>query len=272
VSAPPAAPDPADDQGPDSDALVAALGAPGLTERLAVHFRPIVTLTTGVVASIAARIRFTDPVLFQVPPKRVVQLAEQTGAIVPIGAWLIRAAVHDLAEILQTARPEGPVGLSIKVSMPELNNDGFAARLAEALTSNGVSPDVVVLELTHPPTAESPECAANLRMLRSMGVTLAVDESSMGPESLRQLRMLRIGEMRIAPEICHGAPFNADDRATLVSIVGLARAVGLVTVATGIQNAEQFDTARALGVDRAQGALLGSPVPLDELLTWMKPR
>lgn len=272
MSAPPAALDSVDDTGPDDDALVAALSAPGLTQRLAVHYRPIVTLTTGVVASVAARIRFTDPLLANAPPKRVVQLAEQTGAIVPIGAWLIQEAVRELAEILQTPRPEGPVGLSVKVSTPELADQGFAARVAEALTSSGVSPAVLVLELTHPPTADSPESAANLQRLRSMGVMLAVDESSMGAEAMSQLRALRIGEMRIAPEICHGAPVNADDRATLTSIVGLARALGLVTVATGIQNAEQFDTARYLGVDRAQGALLGSPVPLDELLAWMKPR
>lgn len=272
MSAPPPAPDSADDKGPDDATLRTALAAPGLTERLAVHYRPIVTLTTGVVASIAARIRFTDPVLAQAPPKRVVQLAEETNAIVPIGAWMIREAVHELAEILQTPRPEGPVGLSVKVAMPELADAGFAPRIAEALTSTGVSPDVLVLELTHPPEAESPAVAANLQMLRTMGVMLAVDESSMGPEAITQLRTLRIGEMRIAPEICHGAPVNADDRATLSSIVGLARALGVVTVATGIQNAEQFDTARNLGVDRAQGALLGSPVPLAELMTWMKPR
>ena len=68
MSAPPAASDSADDKGPDDAALRAALAAPGLTERLAVHYRPIVTLTTGVVASIAARIRFTDPILAQAPP------------------------------------------------------------------------------------------------------------------------------------------------------------------------------------------------------------
>ena len=272
MSAASATSDSADDKGPDDEALRAALGAPGLTDRLAVHYRPIVALTTGVVASIAARIRFTDPVLALAPPKRVVQLAEETGAIVAIGAWMIREAVHELAEILQTPRPEGPVGLSVKVSMPELADARFAPRVAEALTSTGVSPDVLVLELTHPPEGATPAVAANLQMLRDMGVMLAVDESSMGHAAITQLRTLRIGEMRIAPEICHGAPVNADDRATLSAIVGLARALGVVTVATGIQDAEQFDTARNLGVDRAQGALLGSPVPLAELMAWMKPR
>jgi EAL domain-containing protein (putative c-di-GMP-specific phosphodiesterase class I) len=259
-------------QGPEDDAIAAALAAPGLSDRLAVHYRPIVALPTGLVASIAARIRFTDPILAHVPPKHVVEVAERTGAIIPIGAWLIREAVHELAEILQAPRSEGPVGLSVKVSMPELAHEGFSAHVAEALTATGVTPASLVLELTHPPTAETADVAANLQQLRAMGVMLAVDESSMGPEAITRLRALRIGEMRIAPEICQSAPDDAAARATLSAIVGLARALGLVTVATGIQSAAQLDTARRLGVDRAQGALLGSPVPRDELMTWMKPR
>lgn len=259
-------------QGPDDDAIAAALAVPGLTERLAVHYRPIVALPTGVVVSVAARIRFTDPILAHAPPKHVVEIAERTGAIVPVGAWLIREAVHELAEILQAPRSEVPVGLSVKVSIPELAHEGFSTHVAEALTASGVTPDSLVLELTHPPSAETDDVAANLRQLRAMGVMLAVDESSMGPEAITQLRALRIGEMRIAPEICQSAPDDTGARATLSAIVGLARALGLVTVATGIQSAAQLDTARELGVDRAQGALLGSPVPHDELMAWMKPR
>jgi EAL domain-containing protein (putative c-di-GMP-specific phosphodiesterase class I) len=257
---------------PDDNAIARSLAEPRLVERLAVHYRPIVTMSTGLVASIAARIRFTDPVLSQAPPKRVVQIAEQTGAIVSIGTWLIRESVHELAPILQAPRAQGPVGLSVKVSQPELADHGFATRIAEVLTSAGVSPDGLVLEITHPPGNEDEQTAQNLQLLRNMGVTLAVDEGSMGPEAIAQLHALRVGELRIAPEICHGAPAHEDDRATLSAIVSLARALGLVTVATGIQSAEQFDAARNLGVDRAQGALLGSPVPLAELLTWMKPR
>jgi diguanylate cyclase len=259
-------------RGPDDDAIVAALGAPDLTDRLSVAYRPIVTLATGVVASIAARIRFTDPVLAAAPPKRVVEVAERTGAIVPIGAWLIHEAVHELADILRAPRPEGSVGLSVKVSMPELAHDGFSAHVAEAITAAGVTPDALVLELTHAPDAETADVADNLRQLRGIGVMLAVDEASMGPDAIAQLRALRVGEMRIAPAICQGAPANTDARATLQAIVGLARALGIVTVATGIQTADQLDAARDLGVDRAQGALLGSAVPLSELLTWMKPR
>jgi EAL domain-containing protein (putative c-di-GMP-specific phosphodiesterase class I) len=257
---------------PDDAAIAAALGAPDLTDRLAVHYRPIVSLATGVVASVAARIRFADPVLAEPPPKRVVQVAEQTGAIIPVGAWLIRQAVHELADILRAPRREGPVGLSVKVSMPELAERGFSVRVAEALTASGVSPDSLVLELTHPPSSETPELAVNLHQLRAMGVMLAVDEASMGPEAITQLRALRIGEMRIAPEICQGAPESVDDRATLAAIVGLAHALGIMTVATGVQTAEQLETARLAGVDRAQGALLGSPVTLSELLAWMQPR
>ena len=259
-------------QGPDDDLIVTALGVAGLPERLAVAYRPIVTLSTGVVASVAARIRFTDPVLAAAPPKRVVEIAERTGAIVPAGAWLIREAVHELAEVLQVPRPEGSLGLSIKVSMPELAHDGFATHVAEAITAAGVTPDALVLELTHPPTSETSDVADNLQQLRAMGVMLAVDEASMGPDAIAQLRALRVGEMRIAPGICQQAPDAADARATLSAIVGLARALGIVTVATGIQTAAQLDTARAIGVDRAQGALLGSPVPLAELLAWMNPR
>lgn len=260
------------DVGPEDAAILAALAAPGLTDRLAVAYRPIVTLSTGVVASIAARIRFIDPVLSTAPPKRVVEIAERSGAIIPIGAWLIHEAVHELADVLQAPRPEGSVGLSVKVSMPELAHDGFSARVAEAITAAGVTPDALVLELTHAPSAETSDVADNLQQLRAMGVMLAVDEASMGPDAIAQLRALRIGEMRIAPGICQQAPVDASARATLSAIVSLARALGITTVATGIQTASQLEAARTTGVDRAQGALIGSPVPLQDLLAWMKPR
>lgn len=272
VSSDTAAPSSATGRGPDDAAIAAALAEPGLTERLVVHYRPVVTLATGVVSSIAARIRFTGPVLSDAPPKHVCQIAEHTGAIVPVGAWLLRESVHDLAEILRAPRPEGPIGLSVKVSRPELADAAFASRVAEVLTSAGVSPDSLVLEITQPPDSETDDISDNMGLLRSMGVTFAVDESSMGPEAIAQLRALRVGELRIAPDICHRAGSDDRDRATLVAIVGLARALGLITVATGIQTAEQFDTVRALGVERAQGSLLGSPVPLAELMSWLKPR
>ncbi len=257
---------------PNEAQIAEFLGEAGLASRLAVHYRPIVDLSTGVVASIAARIRFTDPRMIDVPAKQVVRIAETTGAIIPIGAWLIRQSVHDLSDILQAPRTQGSIGLSLKVSTPELADEGFGTRVAQALTSAGVTPDSLILEITHPPADETNEVAGSLQLLRSLGVTLAVDESSMGPEAIAQLRALRIGEMRVAPDICQLAPTDPSSRATLSAIVGLARALGVITVATGIQSSEQLDTARALGVDRAQGALLGSPAPFDELISWLNPR
>lgn|GEM_PF-4843358 len=257
---------------PDDTRIAEFLGEDGLTSRLAVHYRPIVDLSTGLVASIAARIRFTDPRMIDVPAKQIVRIAETTGAIIPIGAWLIRQSVHDLSEILHAPRAQGSIGLSLKVSTPELADVGFATRVAQALTSAGVTPDSLILEITHPPANETDDLAANLQLLRSLGVTLAVDESSMGPEAIAQLRALRIGEMRIAPDICQLAPSDPASRATLSAIVGLARALGVITVATGIQRSDQLEAARTVGVDRAQGALLGSPAPYDELVSWLNPR
>ncbi len=222
-----------------------------------VHYQPIVDLADGRVVALEALARWRRPGVGLVAPSSFIGVAEETGLVRAMGAQLLRTACD-------TARPwtvDASVDLAVNLSTRQLQDPLFAGIVERALVESGFDPTRLVFEITESLVLdESAEILEKLARLRALGIRLAIDDFGTGYSSLSYLEHLPVDILKIDRAFVVGLP-AAPKRAALVrAIVAMAGALGLETIAEGVETAEQLRIVRALGCDRAQGFLLAEPV------------
>jgi diguanylate cyclase (GGDEF)-like protein/PAS domain S-box-containing protein len=233
----------------------------GALERgeLAVHYQPVVGLGDGETVAVEALMRWSHPVHGDVSPVRFIPVAEETGMIVALGAWVLERACADLPA-LQAGAPGVRIG--VNVSAVQLREPGFPEEVRAILRRTGVAPGDVVLELTESVFADDEQVAGALRALRALGVSLSVDDFGTGYSSLSYLRRLEVDSIKIDRSFVAGLGEEPRDAALVRSIIELGHALGLTMVAEGVEDADQETFLRDAGCDLAQGWLFGRPAPL----------
>jgi diguanylate cyclase (GGDEF)-like protein/PAS domain S-box-containing protein len=235
----------------------------GALERgeLSVHYQPIVGLDDGRPAAVEALLRWTHPEHGAVSPARFVPVAEESGMIVALGAWVLERACRDLGALQGALGAGARVG--VNVSAVQLREPGFPAQVAAVLARTGVAPGDVVLELTESVFAGGEQVAGALRALRGLGVALSVDDFGTGYSSLSYLRNLEVDSVKIDRSFVAGLGEGPRDAALVRSIVELGHALGLTLVAEGVEDAVQERFLRDAGCDLAQGWRFGRPAPIE---------
>ncbi len=197
-----------------------------------------------------------------ISPARFIPLAEDTGQVVPIGAWVLRRALAQLAEWDDAWGPSS-LKVAVNVSARQLVEADFVSVVAEALRAHRVAPARLVLEITETALMTDPERAiALLREVRALGVHLSIDDYGSGNASIAYLRRMPVQEVKVDRSLTDG--LRSDDPSAVPfvrSIVDLARALGLATVAEGVEDQGQLDKLRALGCDLVQGYHIAPPLP-----------
>jgi diguanylate cyclase (GGDEF)-like protein/PAS domain S-box-containing protein len=234
-------------------------------DELVLHYQPIVATErpSAPVDHVEALVRWLHPTRGLVPPNDFIPLAEQTGAIVPLGAWVLRAACEQVRawEVLDRR-----VSVSVNVSSRELREPGFVASVVATLTETGVAPERLTMEVTETALLEDLQDATRvLNDLRRIGVRVALDDFGAGYSSLSYLDRLPVDVVKIDRAFVSGID-NAGTRATLLTIVRLLDTMNVRTVAEGVETAAQFAYLRVLGIHSCQGFLFSRPVPATELL------
>ncbi len=223
-------------------------------DEFVLHYQPIVDLKTDACLGVEALIRWQHPERGLLPAAEFIDLAEVSGHMPAIGAWVIDAACAaaiDLADDLV---------MSINVS-PQQLQAGLAESVQRALTKTGLRPDRLVLELTETTDIADPDTAiGQLRQLGEIGVKLALDDFGTGYASLDYLRRFPVHVLKIDREFVQHIHENEQDRAIVRGIVDLARALGLQTIAEGVEQVEQQRVVTELGCDFGQGFLWSRPV------------
>ncbi|HWI75244.1 MAG TPA: EAL domain-containing protein [Baekduia sp.] len=236
----------------------------GALERgeLAVHYQPVVGLGgegDGGTVAVEALMRWTHPEHGDVSPARFIPVAEETGMIVALGAWVLERACRDLPA-LQAGAPGVRIG--VNVSAVQLREPSFPEEVRAILARTGVAADDVVLELTESVFADDEQVAGALRALRDLGVALSVDDFGTGYSSLSYLRRLDVDSVKIDRSFVAGLGEEPRDAALVRSIIELGHALGLTMVAEGVEDEDQERFLRDAGCDLAQGWLFGRPAPL----------
>lgn len=235
-------------------------------DQLIVHYQPMLELLEQRVVGVEALVRWQHPALGMLGPDQFVGLAEQSGLICPIGLHILHLSLAQLAQWDRSGTV--PVRLAVNLSPRQLTDGTLVEDVVHALELHGIDPQRLVLEITETALMDDAEQAlAMLRELKSHGIRLAIDDFGTGYSSLLYLRRFPIDEIKIDRSFVAGLPDESEARAIVESIVGLASAVGVRTVAEGIETDGQLDAARSLGCDLGQGFLWCHPAPADEI-TW----
>ncbi len=223
----------------------------------AVVYQPIVDLRTGAAVGAEALLRWHHPVLGSIAPLEFLPLAEQTGAIVPIGRWVLDAACRQArawADHLPTA---SGLSVSVNLSARQLAHPGMAAAVAATLSDAGLPASALVLELTESVLLAEEHVAA-LAELRALGVRLALDDFGTGWSSLDRLRQVRPDVIKIDGRFV--ADLDGADADVARGVLQLAAALGITTVAEGVETAAQFAVLRTVPCDLGQGWLFARPL------------
>jgi diguanylate cyclase (GGDEF)-like protein/PAS domain S-box-containing protein len=244
--------------------------------QLKLAYQPVIDLATGRVVGAEALCRWHHPVRGLVPPDEFIPVAEESGAIRAIGAWVLDRALDDLGPLVQPrpdVRPTGPFELSVNLSPRQLDDPGLIAMVTEAVERHGWKPADLCLELTETAITDDLDLASRaLLAIRATGVRIAVDDFGTGYSSLTHIQRLPIDAIKIDRSFVRGlGEVGAHDRATIVgAVVGIATAMGLDSVAEGIETREQLAALRELACTRGQGYLFSEPVPLNVLMRLVR--
>jgi diguanylate cyclase (GGDEF)-like protein/PAS domain S-box-containing protein len=232
----------------------------------ALHYQPIVSLSSGALVGFEALLRWPHPEWGMLQPGQFIALAEETGQIIPIGAWALRTAAADLSRWRQLSgsptRPS-PDGLyvSVNVSARQFADSGFAAAVRGVLEETGLEPAALMLEITE--TALIPadgEMRVTLAALHDEGIRLAIDDFGTGYSSLAYLQELPVDVIKIDKSFVDAI---TDDKRQLVlveGIISIAAGLGLQVIAEGIETKPQRDLLTARGCQYGQGYLLAMPM------------
>jgi diguanylate cyclase (GGDEF)-like protein len=227
---------------------------------LALYYQPRVTIADGRVSGFEALLRWHHPDRGVVMPGDFIQCAEETGLIVPIGAWVLRTAIREAAHW-----PDG-VRVSVNLSPNQLARDDLAHTVEAALAESGQTGDRLELEITENALLEHYAAGqASLRHLRSLGVRISMDDFGTGYASLSHLRSFPFDRIKIDQSFVAGITESPEGEAVVRSIVQLAASLNIATTAEGVETRGQLDILAADGCGEAQGFLFSPARPAGEI-------
>jgi diguanylate cyclase (GGDEF)-like protein len=233
------------------------------SEQLFLLYQPIVALDDGRVMGAEALVRWAHPVHGTLAPDTFIPVAERTGLIVPLGRWVMRTALRQLAIWIARHGDDAPGVLNINVSARDLREPGFADGVAVLLAEFDLNADRITLEVTETMALEPGQSVTNLHQLRAMGVRVSLDDFGTGHSTLTLLHDCPVDEIKLDRSFTQSP---IDGRVPVsAAVIHLAQALGLHAVAEGVETAEQAEQLLSLGYLAAQGYYFARPMPPERL-------
>ena len=239
-------------------------------ERLQLEFQPEISLDDGRVLGVEALVRCVERDGRLLRPGEFIELAEDTGLIVPLGRLVMRAACRAALPIERALGRTVPVWVNL--SARQLSHPDLVLDVTRAVEEADVQPGTLCLELTESATAEGPQMVQVLRRLKGLGARLAVDDFGTGFSSLQYLKNLPVDVVKIDRSFTAGLGHDPGDAAIVRAIIGVADGLGMQSVAEGVESVTQEEELRRLGCAAAQGFHYARPLPLPGLLELLRDR
>jgi len=227
---------------------------------LVLHYQPRYELATGALCACEALLRWQHPQRGEVSPTEFVPLAEESGLIAPIGAWVLREACRQLQRWQAQGLDVRPV--SVNLSARQFRHQELLSMVHAVLDETGVAPHLLELEITETTLMHNTgETLSILGQLHALGIRISVDDFGTGYSSLAYLKRFPVDMLKIDRSFVHDLCTDDDDAIIVSAIIGLARSLQLRVVAEGVETPEQVDFLKQRGCDEAQGFLFGVPLP-----------
>jgi EAL domain-containing protein (putative c-di-GMP-specific phosphodiesterase class I) len=251
------------------DPLERELQAGLLREELRLHYQPMYDMESGALVAVEALLRWQHPTRGLLPPSEFLGVAEGPRLVLPVGDWVIRAAITQAAAWEQSIGASAPT-VWINICCEQLGRHHLPGAVQEALAGAGLTPGKLGLEITERQLARrAVDVASDLVALRELGVGLAVDDFGTGYASLDYLRMCTFDEIKIDRSFVAGLDVDRTDTAVISSIIALGRSLDLAVVAEGVETWDQYTRLQQMGCTVSQGYLHHRPVPATTLATLM---
>jgi diguanylate cyclase (GGDEF)-like protein/PAS domain S-box-containing protein len=229
-------------------------------EQFELYFQPRVDLVSGAIVGAEALVRWRLPEEGLVLPDRFIPLAEETGLIVPLGNWVLRAACVQLKRWLDAGLRPGII--SVNISAQQFRSGDLPTTVAIILAETGVSAEHLEFEITESAAMhDAPRLLEMLNELKALGLRISIDDFGTGYSSLAYLRRFPVDHLKIDRSFVSDMAHNADDATIVRSIIALGHALGLQVVAEGVESAEQLQLLKRSNCDEVQGFHLGRPMP-----------
>lgn len=235
---------------------------------LRLHYQPQLDLQTGELIGAEALVRWQHPELGLVSPVRFIPIAEDSGLIVPIGAWVLREACRQAAEWQRAGLP--PIVVAVNLSVVQFRHGDLVRTVTDALRESGLDTRFLELEVTESILIGDAETVSHaVTRLKSMGLKLSIDDFGTGYSNLAYLKHFAFDKLKIDQSFVRDMDSNADSRALVRAIVQMAHGLGLRTIAEGVERALLVEQLLALGCDEAQGYHFGRPMPPEEFSEFL---
>ncbi|MCP5475030.1 MAG: EAL domain-containing protein [Rhodanobacteraceae bacterium] len=226
------------------------------------HYQPKVEIGSGQVTGFEALLRWHHPSLGEIPPSQFIEVAEETGQIVPIGRWVFDDVCRQMAQWhSQGLRASIAINLSVRQFTTELYRD-----IRDTLAASGIDPKLVEVEITESLFMQDPIAVGGiLGAISALGVRVALDDFGTGFSSLTALRRFAIDTLKIDRAFIVDIERNQQDLAIVRAVIGMARSIGARVIAEGVERQAQLGILRGLGCDEYQGFLYARPMPAAEV-------
>jgi diguanylate cyclase (GGDEF)-like protein len=229
------------------------------------HYQPQFDLSTGHLIGLEALIRWNSPKQGLVPPAKFIQVAEDSGLIVPIGTWVLQEACRQNRAWQDAGYP--PVVVSVNLSALQFRRGNIVDSVEHILKETGLDPQWLELELTESILVHDIEQVLEIvRNLKKIGIGLAIDDFGTGYSSLTYLKRFSVDKLKIDQSFIRNLTVDFEDAAIVRSIIQLGKGLGLKTIAEGVETTAQTEYLRQEGCDEVQGYLFGHPLPADEAM------
>ncbi len=233
-------------------------------DRFFLHYQPQIDLGSGRITGIEALARWNGPEGRQIPPDVFIRVAEETGQIHALGAFVLQEACAQNLRWQQQGLP--PIRVSVNISAGQFSQRDFVDNVLQTLDDTGLDPQWLELEITESVVMDNIQAAITTMLkLKDMGICFSLDDFGTGHSSLNYLRQLPLAKLKIDRSFIQDIPGNRDNEKLVFSILTLARSFNLQTVAEGIETRDQMEFLQQLECDIIQGYLVSKPVPAEAI-------
>jgi diguanylate cyclase (GGDEF)-like protein len=237
------------------------------TEQFELHYQPLVVLETNEVNGFEALLRWHHPTRGMISPADFIPIAEETGLIVPLGEWVLKAACNEAVDW-----PDH-IKVAVNLSPAQLNCRNLVSMVTAALSETGMPPQRLQLEITETVLLQNTfTTLATLHELRKMGVQIALDDFGTGYSSLSYLRSFPFDKIKIDRSFIQDLSNGAEPLAIVNAVAGLAKCLNMTSTAEGVETAQQMETLQAIGCTEMQGYLFSRPRPASEIRQFFSQR
>lgn len=237
-------------------------------DQLVVYYQPKISIHDGSIAGVEALVRWNHPTAGLLSPGMFIQAAEECGLIGEIGDWVMR---HACAEMADLNKRGVNLPVAVNVSAVQFEDEGFADSVLDTLRETGLAPSLLELELTESVAMRQPErVLEQIEPLRARGVGFAIDDFGTGHSSLSYLTRMPFDVFKIDQSFVRDMSSDPHARIVVETILAMARALKLQTVAEGVETSDQLAFLREQGATLAQGYLFARPMPLADLVRYVE--